>query len=504
MMRRTIIFSLICFFLSATPIHVMAQLETMQIYRIDSIYVLPDSAQPLPLEDFFALIFANHPIVKQADLLQENARQEIRLARGAFDPKIEANWNVKQFKETEYYNILNSQLKVPVWFPIDPKLSFDQNRGEYLNPERFISDQTDFQQFSAGVSLPVGRGLFIDQRRATMKQAELFVDMADAERVKMINKILLTSAKDYWEWYFAYYDYKLLAQSVEIAQEIFDRVRMDYQFGEAAVIDTVQANITLQNRMIDMQQVQIRFIQTGLRLSNHLWNEELQPVVLSDNMVPIQSENFQLVPDRETLDILREQAENNHPELRKLELKRGQLEIENRLNRENLKPRLDLNYNLINAPISPNGEDAQFLWTDNYKFGLDFSFPLFLRKERAKVAKTEIKIQDTEYSLMMRRREIQNEILAVYTEITNTFTIVQQQLQAVNNYERLLEAELFNLESGESDLFKINFQQDKLIESQSKLLKMQANFQKLKATLYWAAGIPYLNYDLEPETVDEE
>jgi outer membrane protein TolC len=81
---------------------------------------------------------------------------------------------------------------------------------------------------------------------------------------------------------------------------------------------------------------------------------------------------------------------------------------------------------------------------------------------------------------------------------------VQQQLQAVNNYERLLEAELFNLESGESDLFKINFQQDKLIESQSKLLKMQANFQKLKATLYWAAGIPYLNYDLEPETVDEE
>jgi outer membrane protein TolC len=221
-------------------------------------------------------------------------------------------------------------------------------------------------------------------------------------------------------------------------------------------------------------------------------------------MVPIQSENFQLVPDRETLDILREQAENNHPELRKLELKRGQLEIENRLNRENLKPRLDLNYNLINAPISPNGEDAQFLWTDNYKFGLDFSFPLFLRKERAKVAKTEIKIQDTEYSLMMRRREIQNEILAVYTEITNTFTIVQQQLQAVNNYERLLEAELFNLESGESDLFKINFQQDKLIESQSKLLKMQANFQKLKATLYWAAGIPYLNYDLEPETVDEE
>jgi hypothetical protein len=65
---------------------------------------------------------------------------------------------------------------------------------------------------------------------------------------------------------------------------------------------------------------------------------------------------------------------------------------------------------------------------------------------------------------------------------------MQQQRDMVRNYERLLEAELLNLEQGESDLFKINVQQEKLILSQTKWLKLLAEFEKQKAYLYWAAG----------------
>jgi hypothetical protein len=61
------------------------------------------------------------------------------------------------------------------------------------------------------------------------------------------------------------------------------------------------------------------------------------------------------------------------------------------------------------------------------------------------------------------------------------------------NYDRLLRAEILNLEQGESDLFKINIQQEKLIQSQSKWLKLVAEFEKQKAFLYWAAGTRNLN-----------
>jgi outer membrane protein TolC len=59
----------------------------------------------------------------------------------------------------------------------------------------------------------------------------------------------------------------------------------------------------------------------------------------------------------------------------------------------------------------------------------------------------------------------------------------------VNNYERLLFAELLNFENGESDLFKINVQQEKLIQSQTKLVKLLSDYEKQKAMLYWAAGV---------------
>ena len=61
----------------------------------DSIFVLPDTAKPVTLENFYQLVTRYHPVVKQTNLLSDVARQEIRLARGNFDPKIESEFLLK-------------------------------------------------------------------------------------------------------------------------------------------------------------------------------------------------------------------------------------------------------------------------------------------------------------------------------------------------------------------------------------------------------------------------
>jgi outer membrane protein TolC len=131
---------------------------------------------------------------------------------------------------------------------------------------------------------------------------------------------------------------------------------------------------------------------------------------------------------------------------------------------------------------------------NNYKFGLDFSMPILLRKERSKLAQTKIKIKGTEFELTQTQREIINQINATFNQLVNTSQILSQQTLVAANYERLLEAELLNLELGESDLFKINAQQEKLIQSQSKVLKLKSEYEKQKATLYWSAGVRNLNF----------
>ena len=51
-----------------------------------------------------------------------------------------------------------------------------------------------------GLSLPIGKGFLIDERRLAVRQANIYQQIATAEQAKMINKILITALKDYWEW----------------------------------------------------------------------------------------------------------------------------------------------------------------------------------------------------------------------------------------------------------------------------------------------------------------
>jgi outer membrane protein TolC len=120
--------------------------------------------------------------------------------------------------------------------------------------------------------------------------------------------------------------------------------------------------------------------------------------------------------------------------------------------------------------------------------------PVFLRKERSKLALTRLKISGTTYERDLAQRQIVNDINATHNQLVNTAAIMSNQLSMVQNYERLLEAEILNFESGESDLFKINIQQEKLIESQSKLVKLMSEYEKQKALLYWAAGVRNLGF----------
>jgi len=68
-------------------------------------------------------MLANHPIVRQAALLSEEARQELVQARGGFDPKLASGFDRKQFGNPDdakslYYNKWANELKVPIWWAV--------------------------------------------------------------------------------------------------------------------------------------------------------------------------------------------------------------------------------------------------------------------------------------------------------------------------------------------------------------------------------------------------
>lgn len=468
----------------ALPFLVISYFPLTAQKSLDPVFVLPDTVVSFSIDEFYNIILSYHPIVKQAGLLSGMAQQELRLARGGFDPKLNLTLDKKDFQEKTYYDRLDGHLSFPTWFPVNPKVGFENHSGDFLDPSETIPGN---QLWYAGVSVPIGQGLFTDQRRAAVRQAELLQTMAEAEKIKVINKVLLDAAKDYWQWYHAYYNYRLLQRASAIAGEIFNRVKLDEQFGEAAVIDTVQAKITWQSRLIEQQEALLMFQNSGVQISNYLWDDSGSPLQLSLRVAPILESIDQNILNIETATSLMELAKTNHPELIKIRTKINQLEVERKLASEYLKPRLDLNYALLSVP-----DPLEANFNRDYKLGLDFSIPVFLRKERSKLALTKLKIQETQFYQNQREREITNEITLVFNQLTNTTITLNQLREVVDLYDRILQAELINLNNGESDLFKINIQQEKLIQSQTKLVKLMSEYQKMKAQLYWAAGVQNL------------
>ena len=57
----------------------------------------------------------------------------------------------------------------------------------------------------------------------------------------------------------------------------------------------------------------------------------------------------------------------------------------------------------------------------------------------------------------------------------------------VENYEKLLEAEIRKFDIGESSLFLINSRESKLIEARIKLISMETKLQKERVSLLYVA-----------------
>ncbi|MBL4678798.1 MAG: TolC family protein [Mucilaginibacter sp.] len=447
-----------------------------------------DTGSVFALQDLQELVFKHHPIVKQAALLSEAAKATVLQSLGYFDPAIKASFGRKLFGNTEYYNNWGSELKIPLYVAgADLKVGYDRNVGTYTNPET----RTGTDGLTAvGLSIPLGQGLLIDARRSTLWQAKAMVSYAEAEKVKQINSVWYAAVKDYWNWYYTYREYALLKEGVDLAQKRFEAVRNQTLIGDKPPIDSVEASITVQDRQIQLAKSTIEMKNAMLVLSNHLWSEQGTPLELPKNALPqIVNEKIAL-PGNAVLDSLVGQAGTQHPELLKLRAKGNQLDIERRYRQEVMKPKINITGALISSRRDFNSyvpDYYDFNWR-NYKVGLEFAFPIFLRSERGKLREVKIKQQQLSYDVQQTGREINNNIQTSYNSLNAYKSQLGLQVQSINNQELLLTGELQKFDLGESTLFLINSRESKLIDMKIKRESMISGYQKTLAELYYKAG----------------
>lgn len=431
-------------------------------FLITSLYS-QDGNDVLTFIEYIDIVKKNHPIMYQAELRTEMIESNRKMARGGFDPKLEAGWNHKSFDDKNYYSLASGALKIPTWYGIDIKAGYDHSEGEFLNE----SDRLPARGlWNAGISVPLGKGLVIDERRAALQRADLYESATQQEQLIMRNEILFNAAIAYLQWQ-TFQEYLVISsEGVDLANQRLDGTRSSFINGDKPAIDTLESFISLQSREMDQLKASQDLQNAKIKLENFLWIEGDIPLEINDEVLPEPIDITLLQYQFDSLSLLQDQRLIAHPELLLYDYKIANIDIDQRLAKEEIKPDVRVNYNPLLA-VANDGLFDNFNAND-YKLGATISYPILQRKQRGKIELNKLKLQDTEFDRSLKSQELKIKLDTYVNNTNQALTQFDLQSLTLENYNRMLIAENRKLEAGESSIFLVNSRESKYLESRYK------------------------------------
>lgn len=437
--------------------------------------------------NFRTYVLETHPLARQADLSIGQAEASLLRAKGGFDPKLFSEFTEKSFQSSQYFRYAEAGVKWPSWMGLEVKGAYNWASGVYLNPE---SNLPQVGQAALGLTWTLGQGLFIDERRADLRQANIGLQFGAAERDALLNDLLFQGAKVYWEWVLANTQVSVFENALQQAEVRFNGIKESYLQGDHPAIDTLEAFIQVQNRLMDLNFAQVDRQNALLALNTFLWNE---------NGLPLQATEIErppLLPDAQApvpppFDTLI-QGLTAHPLLRQYQAKLEGLAVEQRLKQEKRKPIIDVQYNLLGNGwefFPTNTTEGIAVLANDIKWGINFAYPIPNRKARGDFQVTAIKVAQTSYEQQQKRIDLENKLRSYANECDNLRRQIDLYRQMTDNYRALLDGENEKFRFGESSVFLVNAREQRWLDARIKLLKLQSEYRKAEAGLLWIAGV---------------
>jgi len=431
----------------------------------------------LTYNEFLGYVKKYHPLVKNANLEISRAQANLMMARGGFDPKIDIDFKEKKFKDKDYYSILNSSFKIPTWYGIEIKAGFDNSEGIYVNPENKTPNSG---LTSLGINIPLGQGLFINQRMADLRKAKIQVALSDAERKLQAIVVLHDASVAYFNWKKNHNEVQLYEKYNSNALIRFNGIRTLITQGDKASIDSIEAGITLKKRQLSLENSKLKLNKAKLELANFLWFENNIPMELTDNMIPEENLEASIQETLKTNQLFEQELSiDNHPKVAAIENKIKILNVEKKYKANMLLPKVDVGYSYLSEPSYI--DNYRF---EDYKIGLNFNFPLFLRKERGSLKLANYKIQEAEFSLNLEKKQLQNKIAAQKIELESLSKQKELIQNLVKDNELMLKSEEKLFSFGESSLFLLNTRENNLVSVQLEALTLENRYYISNSELF--------------------
>lgn len=433
---------------------------------------------------FLSSVKEANPLSKRAENNNAYGKAQLKAAQGNFDPQLSSSVDSKQFNSSSYFTYVNAELKQPLYTSQYLKVGYQYGQGVYLNPET-STPLTGLPY--VGIEASVLQGLMFDKRRADVVKAKHYSAYFDAEQKIQMNDLMFAASNVYVDALYTKKINNLYSYFASLADQRLKGISDLSAVGERPAIDTIEAAIFLQSRLLDRQAGEIEMIKRLNELS--IINPSSTTVSISNVNISDSLEQIYTLAIK-TIQQLLINDQNTNPIISQYLAKQKVLETEKRLKREMIKPVLDVSYNFLNTS---NDVFMPALNTNNYKWGATFSFPLFLRKPRNEYKMADIEAKNNELETINKQNQIN-------FKRKNILQAIQVTAEQIVNAERsaaysklLVEAEKLKFTNGESSLFLLNSRESKWLEAELKLAEYKLKFIKSFIEL------TYVNGDLKYE-----
>ncbi|MEM8770239.1 MAG: TolC family protein [Pseudomonadota bacterium] len=412
----------------------------------------------LTLEEVLASSATHYPMILKSLADRRAAAGDALAAQGEFDlvfsadgfSRVSGFWdgsiingevrrNLRPFGASVYggYKISDGS------FPIYEDINFTNTLGEA----------------KLGIIFSLLRDRKIDQRRFGVGAAELDLEKADLDVLLTQIGVQHQAQIAYWRWVAAGRALEIYEQLLTIAKERQQGLEEEVRQGARAAIFLTENQQNITRREILTAQARRDFDMAANALSMFYRDDQGQRALARRPQLPEQAGPEAVVASLEIDEGAQETAFLRRPELQILSVQFEQARQELALNENDLKPRLDLRYEVSRdfGEVAEGGISRDS--TDNI-VGLRFSVPFERRKARGGVAKARARID----ALRQQRRQTEDQIAVEVRRILLSLdagrVLTSLAAREVSQANIMQQAERSRFASGASDFFLVNVREE--------------------------------------------
>lgn len=445
------------------------------------------SAEPLLLEDVIDSVYERYPLLQAALYFRNIAQGEQLAAAGEFDLKFKG---ASENGPLGFYQTYRQSIGMiqPLYGGGEVFAGYRIGRGDFQ--PWYLERQTNGGgEFKVGAAVPLLQNVDIDPRRAALWQAQYGRYLAEPEIQAQLIAFVQEASYAYWEWVAAGASYRIAERILQLAEDRTDRIRSQV---EAGLIDPPELTDNLRlvaERRSKLADAERKLQQAAVKLSLFFRDPQGHPIIPDLSQLPHFPEPEPLIPHTTPQEI--EQALQQRPELRIMDLARRQYEVEYAQAQNTTLPNLDAvvtGSQDVGEPTSPKRDKSPF----ELEASLYFDVPLQRRKARGKMTVVEGKIAQLAAKRRLVADKISVEVQSAKVALQAALVQVEQSREAVLLAEDLAERERQNLERGLSDLLKVTLREQYAVESAEKAIAALLQYFRAQADLRAALGVDRL------------